>query len=74
MNSLSMLKDIIRCFRKREKSDFDSFADSQYDKAEDEINILKIMNTIQKLRAGLIALYDDQNLDKVNLAKYIFLS
>lgn len=32
------------------------------------------MNTIQKLKAGLIALYDDAKQDKINLAKYIFLS
>lgn len=59
---------------KREKSEFEDFADNQYDKAEEEINILKIVNTIQKLKAGMIALYDDQKEEKVNIAKLIFLN
>lgn len=74
MNFQSFLKNILHCFRKREKSEFDDFADHQYDNAEREMNILNILNTIQKLKAGLIALYDDAKLDKINLAKYIFLS
>lgn len=37
------------------------------------MNILNIVNTIQKLKAGLIALYDNQDNKKVELAKFIFL-
>lgn len=74
LNFKFMCKGISNCFRKREKSDTEMFIEKQLDMALDEMNFLRLVNTVSKLKAGMIALFDDQKKEKVALAKHIFLS
>lgn len=38
------------------------------------MNFLNLCNTISKLKAGMIALFENQDRSKIQLAKYIFLT
>lgn len=50
------------------------FIDQQFDRSLEDLNLLQMCHTIAKLKAGMIALFENQGRAKVQLAKYIFLT